>query len=101
MAKATFKGPGGTVYTQIAKTNRGRLGVARLDQDQIRVRIEPASAEATQKMSAQLKEWKQPYGSNRRFSVIVGDKSVEKAVSLGKKLIGSDSSMKAKAALAV
>ncbi|OGG58711.1 hypothetical protein A2765_00110 [Candidatus Kaiserbacteria bacterium RIFCSPHIGHO2_01_FULL_56_24] len=98
--KAKFDGPGGTSYTQIAKTSRGRLGVARLNSNEVRVRIEPSSDEAAKKMSGNLKDWKQPEGKNRRFSTIVNGKEVEKTVKLGKKLIGSDTSMTAKAALA-
>ncbi len=105
MAKRpTFSGPGGTVYTQVAKTARGRVGVADLGLGSYyRVRVEPASDEAAQKMTTKLKGWRQPGDDgrpqNRRFSKIVSKQQLEKTVSLGKSVVRSSSTLKAAVAL--
>lgn len=99
MAKATFSGPGGTTYTQAAKTSRGRLGVAKLGDGSVRIRVEPSSDEAVQKMAPHLKNWTQPEDGNRRFSIVTDLKKGTSLFNAAKKAIKTDSGIALKDAL--
>lgn len=101
MAKLeTFNGPGGTVYTQIAKTKVGRVGVAKIYGGTFRVRLEPSSDDVVKKVAEKLSGWKMPEQKNRRFSTVADGAAMEKAVKLAKSVIGSTTKMTGKKALA-
>jgi hypothetical protein len=85
-------------YLVIGQNKLGRLGIRPLGNDQVRIRIEPASTEAAETLAKCFPAengWKQPGdGGQSRFSyVAAGDKAV-RSIELALKLLATTGRLK-------
>ena len=79
-APNTFKGPGGTVYTQVFENSIGRIGTAALNST-TRIRIEIPNWQNVRIAVALLdKNWRLPTADNLRFSKKCSNEEVDDQV---------------------